>query len=534
MSGVFPPRVSFVARGRDAYGDLLRDTRGLRREQQLARDAWFARLPWERKDDLLFELEILLKGMACFANPRNHPGPARRSPVIAHDFRPALALLRNGMVRVVQLSRFLLGERDKAFVFQRYLEMVLPEDSARSVLLREGTAQNTPEESLFALRHGFTNLLEITDGLLRLPRVPFRTFYAQAVGVQREIAHNAFFNPLSALEFRPEFDRIGSRPVLELIASVPGEQAHRLVALSFLSLFRMLRYLRLCETVLREHGDPRRNVGRLYLVLAALRSDARALSLYLRRRACALLADGYEQELLRVPAPDLRARQDHLLAEGHRLLAVRAALEGVAATLRLEMRRTFEHDLPSPEVEPSFDELRHRLNVGMANLRPTLQNAILFLARSLGAHLDAGGVFDEVGARRLSSERLRRDVWIFAQILRAFSLKARHAGAAEDRWSGPASLQFVKEFLSYFRSMGYPLLRVSDYPRFDAFLSAMGELEDTDLLDPARLDQATGEADAFHDYLADLFDQISKREELADLPFDKRNAAQALKLYLGH
>ncbi|HEU4533779.1 MAG TPA: hypothetical protein VFS00_06660, partial [Polyangiaceae bacterium] len=106
--------------------------------------------------------------------------------------------------------------------------------------------------------------------------------------------------------------------------------------------------------------------------------------------------------------------------------------------------------------------------------------------------------------------------------------------AADDRWAGPASLQFVKEFLSYFRSMGYPLLRVSDYPRFDSFLEAMGDLEDTDLLDPTRLDQATGEADAFHDYLAELFDQISKREELADLPFDKRGAAQALKLYLGH
>ena len=45
----------------------------------------------------LFELEILLKGLACFANPRNHPGPpARRTAVVAQDFREHTALAREG------------------------------------------------------------------------------------------------------------------------------------------------------------------------------------------------------------------------------------------------------------------------------------------------------------------------------------------------------------------------------------------------------------------------------------------------------
>ena len=34
-------------------------------------------------------------------------------------------------------------------------------------------------------------------------------------------------------------------------------------------------------------------------------------------------------------------------------------------------------------------------------------------------------------------------------------------------------LQFVREFLSYFRAMGYPLLRASDYPRVDTFLQSL-------------------------------------------------------------
>jgi hypothetical protein len=518
---------------RDAYGELLRDTRGLKREQQQAREAWFARLPSERKDEQLFELEILLKGIACFSNPRNHPGAPRRAPIVMQDYREPLQLVRDALSRVVQLARVLLGDRDRAFVFQRYLETVLPEDNARTRLVREGMTQTTPDEALFVLRHGMTNLIEVADGLLRLPRIPFRLFYALSVSAQREIGNNAYFNPLSALEFRPEFDRITSRPVLDLIAHAPGEQAHRFVALTFLSLFRMLRYLRLLDTISRDVADSRRLMGRSYLVLSVLRSDARALSSYLRRRAGSLLADSFESDLLRVRADELRNRSDQLLAEGHKLIAIRSALETIAATLRLEMRRTFEHDLPAPDAGAAPDELKTRLVGTTRNVRPALQNAILFLARSLGVRLDEGGVFDEKEAKRISSERLRRDVWIFAQILRAFALKARYADTNDDRWAGAASFQFVKEFLAYFRAMGYPLLRGSDYPRFDSFLSAMAALNDTDLLDPARLDKAIEEAEAFHAFLNELFDQISRREELADLPFDRKAAATALKLYLG-
>jgi hypothetical protein len=516
----------------NAYAELLRDTRGLRREQQLARETWFSHLSADKKEDSLFELEILLKGIACFANPRNHPGTGRRRVVVSHDFREHLAHARDGMQRVVQLSRAMLGERDRAFVFHRYLETMLPEDAARTRLLYAAMGQDTPEASLVVLRHGFTNLLEVGVGLLRLSRIPFRLFYAHLSTAMREIAQSAFFNPLRALEFRPEFDRIGSVQVLELIQRVPGEEAHRLVALTFLSLFRMLRYLRLLDGIAVDQTE-RRIAGRAYLVLAVLRSDARALSSYLRQRAGGLLADSFERDLLRVPAAEIAARYDELAGEAHRLVSIKAALSGIAANLRLEMRRTFEHDLPPIEAGVAEVEMRARLRQVTANLRPALQNAILFFAKSLGARLEEGRVFDDQAARRATSERLRRDVWCFAQILRAFASKARHAEAPQDGWSGVASFAFVREFLAYFRAMGYPLLRVGDYPRFDGFMDAMNALEETDLLDPPRLDAAIKESEAFHGFLTQLFEQISRRDELAGAPFDKPGAARALKLYLG-
>ncbi len=523
-----------VAPEHDAYTDLLRDTRGLRREQAQAREAWFHQLPVERKEELLFELEILLKGLACFSNPRNHPGPARRTAVVAQDFREPLVLARDAMSRVIMLCRALMPERDSTFVFQRYLETVLPDDGARTRLVHDSITQTSPSDSLLVLRHALVNLVEVTNGAARLPRVPFRLFYALLAVAQREVAQSTYFNPLSALEFRPEFDRITNPQILALMRGVPGEEARRLVALTFLSLFRMLRYLRLLEGCSRRPSDgTRRIAATVYLVLSVLRSDARALSGHLRNRAGPLLADGYERELLRVPASGIVKRYDALLAEGHRSLAIKATFEGISANVRLELRRAFEHDLPPPDSAPSIDDLRASIRQTVSNLRPALQNVILFLGKSLGAKLDEHGVFDDETARRVLSERLRRDVWMFAQIVRAFAHKARAAPPSDARWAGGSPLSFVREFLAYFRAMGYPLLRAADYPRFDAFLSAIAGLAESDLLDATRLAAAVDECERFYVFLNELLEQIGNREELVGVPFERRQAAASLKLYLG-
>jgi hypothetical protein len=118
----------------DAYAGLLSGTRKLQREHRSEREVWLLGLELEDKDELLFELEVLLKATACFSNPRNHPGPPRRTAVVGQDFRPALSVFRDGLDRAIVLARQLLGPLDRAFVFHRYLETVLPEDSARARL----------------------------------------------------------------------------------------------------------------------------------------------------------------------------------------------------------------------------------------------------------------------------------------------------------------------------------------------------------------------------------------------------------------
>jgi hypothetical protein len=512
----------------DPYVDLLRERDTLTRDTSAARSAWFATLRSPGQEEALFELEILLKGLSCFANPRNHPGSPRRSRSASLDYRDALVMARDAMERILSLCRTLLGARERAFAFQRYVEILMPDDTARARLQRSTQAATSPEDSLLLLKHTLTHLVDVTSAVVRGERVPFRLFYATLSIAQREIAQSTYFQPLTALEFRPEFDRIGNPRLLELMQQEKGEQARRLVALTILSLFRMLRYSTLLERVLAE---PQSN-GVAYVIFSVFRSDARAFTDYLRKQAGEQLAGSYEHELEHVACGQMASTYDALLAEAHRLLTIKATLVGIAANVRLELRRAFEHDVPPAEAHASTEQLRHAWSLVASNLRPALQNGVLMLGKVLGTRLDEHGIFDDVAARQQLSKRLRRDIWMFAQIVRAFGAKARSAPSPEDRWSGPSALQFVREFLAYFQSMGYPLLRAADAPGVDSFIATLSALDEADLLDPKRLQRAVLDATRCYESLTHLFEQIGQRDELANLPFDRRGAAEALKLYL--
>ena len=519
------------AQATSAYAELLRESRGLRREQHEARDAWYAKLAAEQKEETLFELEILLKGLAGFANPRNHPGGGKRQTIVGHDFRTQLEHACDGMARGVHLARMMLGERDRAVVFHRYLETVLPEDNARTKLVYAAMTPESPEESLFVLRQSLTNLIEVGSALAKSPRTSYRVFFAHLSTTVREISASAFFNPLSALEFRPEFDRIGSSAVLDLIHRVEGEQAHRLVALTFLSLFRMLRYVRLLEAITVDHLD-KRVWGRSYLVLAVLRSDARALSSYLWRRSGELLAKDFEARVMRVGVQQIDAAADDLQNEGRRLAQLKEVLLSVSSMLRLEMRRVFDHDVPPAHDKLSMDEMRLRLQSTTETLRPVLQLAVLFLGRVLDPSFDESQVFDTPGALHDTRVRLRVGAWMFAQIARAFTSKARHSDPLSDTWSAPERYGFVGDFLGYYRAVGHPVLVLGGYERTRDLLAALAALYDTDLIDPTRLDAAARECEALYAFSMQLYVGLSQRE-LAGVPFDRHAAARLLKRYLG-
>jgi hypothetical protein len=406
---------------------------------------------------------------------------------------------------------------------------MLPGDTERSKLIKEQLTQDTPVEALWVLRNSFTSYLDMADALARLGRVSHRLFYALHGTLTREIGRNAYFNPLVALEFRNEFDRIRSAEVLEALERVRTDSAHRVLALTFLTLFRSLRYLSLVD----EYATDSSMTPLGYLILSVFRSDIRALTRFLSMGAASTIADGFERDLLQVGAQRVRESHAELADIAGSLVALRSTLETCASTLRIEVRKTFERGLPAIDSGESLGDLGPQIVVASAGLRATIHNAIHTLCTEMNPGREVPELALGFEARKAASERLRRDVWMFGQILRAFLAKARAAEANPNRWEAHTSFGFVREFLRHFRAIGYQLLRRSDYRRLEPFLEVLEGLRDVDLLDRAQLEQAIAECDALFKYLESLFQNVSQRTELKDVPFDRHAAADTLRIYLG-
>lgn len=526
---------------RDVYANLLRDPRGLGREQSRAREAWFERLTSRDKEETLFELEMLMKGLTCFAppldrslrRPSGKPGP---EPPPAQDLRGELRVVHELLARALHCVRRLLGEPERASALARGLEAELPDDQVRHRRVEDPLTQDSPEtshspeRSLAVLRDAFTAFYDLTEGLLRLPHVSQRLFDGLLGTIQRELGRNTHFGPLVAFEFRPERDRIHHPEVIEALGAV-GDAAHEVVAVSFLALFRGLRYVARIDAYA---SDPS-TIRCAYATLAVFRGDLQALAVFFERHAATQLAEAFERQLFTVPAHALRQEYEVLLGEAGRLLALRRTLEALATALHVEVHTLDAHELPALAASPdptSDAEPGARVALATAPLRGTLHYAIRALFAEVAPSVPPPTLASEAATRREASERLRRDVWMFSQVLRAFLAKATAATVDPDRWTSRASLRFASEFLHHFEHIGHQAVRASDDAHLDRFLGALESLRDVDLLDLPRLRSATEECASFHGVLEELFEAVSRRTELQGVPFDRRQAAETLKTYL--
>ncbi len=522
-----PPRAEAGAsrRVRDPYADLLRDTRALRRDHAAARDAWYAGLAVDRKEECLFELEMLLKGLGQWANTRNHPSTGGRDPLYVRNFRPQLAVARAVLRRCHALCGVLLGpQRAAAPAVARHLPPGFTDEPRGD----RGEAAETPEAALESLRQALAVSAEITDGLLRVDHVPYRLFYAALAAVQREVSRNPFFNPLFTLEFRPEFDRVRVPDVLDAILSVDGETAHRLVALACVGALRLLRMTGL----LRALSADRSGIPLAWALLTAVRADALALARVLGERAPAMLADTLERDLMRVPATDVRNRYEVVARDCERLRRLRSVLLASGASLRAEARRLTEVRVPPCDAMSPPDEVAAAFEVACEKLRDALQGVVLSVTRALRGSADPERLFGDRAARRSAAERLRQGAWMFTVVTRAFLSRARAADTS-DTWSAGPNLGFVGEYLAYFRSIGAALALETDYPHAERLSQTLAGLRESDWIDAARLARAAEECEAFVAHLHDVIDRAGRRDDLRGVALDKAAAGETLKMYLG-
>lgn len=513
--------------------ELFLRTRGLGHEQELARQRFVAALKGPDQAGALFEFEALLKGCAAFGDPRNLPGNRQRDSDMGHNYAEELAVVSEGIGRALSLSRQLLGTGETRAGFSRYLESLAPDVMTRSDVLRDQLAQTTPEEALTVMSQALDALLKVSKSTSKA-RVTKDLFSSIHTLLIREVGRNAYFNPLVPLEFRSEFDRIRIPAVLDALTESPAPAALRVLAIAYLSLFRCLRYL----TLVDQYASHRERTPLCFLVLAVVRSDLRVLCRFLGEQAAANIALKFENQLLTVAASDMKARRAQLSEVAQRLVQLRGVLEAAANAIRVDTKLVFENDVPEiPETRLSpeaTEALGAQMAVASAALRASLHHGVRSLTAELAPSAELSALGSPHATERNAAMRLRRDVWIFSRVVRAFLAKSEATDPQSENWERAEGFHFVEDFLAHFRAIGFQLVRAADYKHLGPLLEALERLRAHELIDPIRLGTAVSECQRLQTHLDNLFSEVNRRECLAGVPFDKKAAAQSLRMYLGN
>ena len=469
----------------DFFFELMRDSQRVRAVYLAERERWIRSLEISGREEILFELEMLLRGIDRFFNLRNLFGEIQ--PPQDRDWREELKATRDAVHRSVHLSRKLIAQRqEQALLFRSFVEGSLADDRARSKLGSELREQRTPEESLFLLRSGLVAHQGILDHLLRLDGAPQTLFLDVGRALQHELFVSRYFCPPTALEFRAEYDRVSSVRLLEALRAMTDEKRRKAFALALLAAFRSLRSLRYVPP------PPTPHTRRVLVILALVRSEMHALIGYL------------ESDL-----PRLCATPEGV---GTAAQAGRAAAQPIREVL----------ECVPPILAVALTD-RSQLDEQRDNLVAATKEAIGAIAKALDPSLGKNELFEDEGARTEQSERLRRDLWVFRELC------VHTARALDVSTADLSSAEALRRYATEFRDVGYQLLRHSDRELFDRFLDLLegwsGRRGESTVI---RLQRLRDDCRRFAEILDRALEMVGKRAELQKHPIDEATYQQTL------
>ncbi|MBF5042565.1 hypothetical protein FGE12_09150 [Aggregicoccus sp. 17bor-14] len=500
----------------------MRSSQASRAGYLAERERWLRSVQVDGREELLFELEMLLRGVERYFNLHNITVDARERPLVTRDFREELADVRDAINHCIRLARQLLDpDSDQKMVFRKYVESQLADDRVRRALLEEALDQDSPQESLFVLRQSFDALRTVIDHLLKLPACALNLFTDVGNLALREIVLNRYFRPFRPLEFRIEYDRIKSVRLLELLAEMP-ETDRPLYSTAFLALFRVLHYLSYVEPRDPREAKEGRDAG-----------------------AAAAPAAGAFPRRVRVVLALVRSEAVSLVGFLNAELAPRAGPKRLkAAALRAARDLAKECERISRRVLVDLDRDPEAPAHAAAAFRTLFREQVVALAAALGAngHSSPEDAFEALVSPEERAHRLRQDLWVFAQLCRATEGALRRdeaAGAAgapgpdasDTARRADAHLAALGRFLADFHAVSYQLLRYGDFEPFDRFAALLTELP-WPPEGPGMRQRLAEDLRLFGKVLESTFRAVSRRALLRERAFERAEAEALRDRYL--
>ncbi len=471
-----------------------------------ARKLWLGRLKLDYKEEILFELEILLKGLDRFFNINNLP-ISKIDQVVSINFADELGIVVGFVDKITQLTRTLLDASQKSdYQFKVYVESRLLGDVARTRWREVNMFQARPEDSLFILYTNFLNFRGIIQGLAQLKQLPYSLFFNVGSMISREMVSNRFFNPIGEIGFRPEFDRVGNKLVTRVVRSIDEPSLKKFFSVVLLAFYRLLHYLDFVD-----HANERQEVLKSSLLFFALiNSESKYLIQFMEKNV-----------------PQSLEPVDH--AKAQELISL---CDSLSFQLIMELKKVFQTELMDLSKHSSIEPLRAAVENSHGILHNFFQQSIVQLVMLFQPHLRGEDVFTSFVSKKLQSVKLRNDLWIFQSLMDKFEeiTESTEEGASLSTYSKYLNLQ--KSYIAYMKRETVPLLRFSDWVEFNKYFKFIGSLNHDDLHLMDKLEKFKLESKFFKIFVETTLGNLSNRTELQDTPIDIDSLTNRLKRFI--
>jgi hypothetical protein len=195
-------------------------------------------------------------------------------------------------------------------------------------------------------------------------------------------------------------------------------------------------------------------------------------------------------------------------------------LDSISFQFSMETKRVYLQELREIMRNKAPQQFRGRIENSYGILKNLIEESIVQLVHFFRPEIQGEDIFDSFTTRLHQSIKLREDIFVLHQFLRLFEEKAADGGDAQSLFES------LKNFMRYFESFTFKMLRYSDYEEFSSFFNIIFSMK---TLEPHKILEKIHN---FNIFLETTLRHISNRAELRGRALDDEGAENIIKQYL--
>lgn len=436
------------------------------------------------------ELDVLLQAADRFFNIENLP--STKENLQESNFFDELSAVRDLILRILSILEVIIPDSKKnAYWFRKFAETKFFTDRKRDIFREDLYKQDTFEKGLFLLYDSFINLKGLVSDLLKTGDITYLSYMNIGQILSKEIRENNYFNPFRK-DINPEFDTIDNQEISDIVKIIKDRDVRKHVSLILVYLFRFLRYLNHIDITTQRTIS----LNTSLLILMLLRSEINMFKNYT------------EKITHKITQPDLEM-----------------LLQSVSYQFSMETKRVYLQELKDILKNKAPRYFRGRIENSHGILKNLAEQSVVQIAQFYKPDLKGEDIFTSFITKVEQSLKLREDIFVLHRFL---TLLEENANTPEKRMR---TFESLKNFMLYFESFTYRLLRYEDYEEFVSFFKEMLLFKNEQITEGG-FNKLMEKIHNFKIFLETTLRHIANRAELRDKPIDISRVDKIMNQYL--